>query len=162
MRQLFTLALSALCITAYAAGPQIKINVTTPGHIASYQLVSGSQVKVYPTETITAQGYVYDQNRWFYNNTGTPIQLSASFNMPTAAEFFPFQVIIGSCGQTEPTTAMWSKFHTDSVLNISANNARKDTCQGYGKFAGSGMVSITPISSYAYPAGVYTLQLHAT
>ncbi|MDF1796065.1 MAG: hypothetical protein P1U63_05965 [Coxiellaceae bacterium] len=157
MRQLFTLALSTLCITAYAAGPQIKINVATPGHIASYQLVAGSQVKVYPTEVILAQGYVFDQNRWFYNNSGAPIQLTASFSSPTGAKFFPFQVIIGSCGQLEPTTAMWSKFHTNSMLTISANNAKLSTCQG---FAGSGMISITPISDYKYPAGVYTLQLH--
>ncbi|MDF1655720.1 MAG: hypothetical protein P1U34_11470 [Coxiellaceae bacterium] len=161
MRSLSTLILSTLCVAAYAAGPQIRINVTTPGHIASYQLVSGSQVKVYPTGTTPAQGYVYDQNRWLYNTVGAPIQLTASFNKPAEAKYFPFQIIIGSCGQTEPTTALWSKFHTNSTLNISIKNAKQSTCRAYGKYAGSGFISITPISNYQYPIGVYTLQLHS-
>ncbi|MDF1759672.1 MAG: hypothetical protein P1U40_03955 [Coxiellaceae bacterium] len=160
MRQLFALGLSTLCISAYAAGPAIKINVTTPGHIASYQLVSGDNVKVYPTDIIPVHGYVYDQNRWFYNTIGAPIQLSGSFSMPADAKFFPFQIIIGSCGQSEPSTALWSKFHTNSTLDISANNAALTACQAGGKYAGSGLVSITPISDYKYPAGTYTLQLH--
>lgn len=164
MRQLISIVilLGAVSARAFAVGPALDIHVSTPGKIDYYQFIPGSTISVYPTTQTKVSGYVYQQDRWIYNTNGAPISLSGTFTMPAAASYFPFQVIIGSCGQNEPTTALWSKYHTDSILNISAINAQKSTCEAGGLFAGSGMISITPISGYQYPVGDYVLHLSST
>lgn len=163
MRKVLTICLSVVGVAAFADGPSIEISVTSPGHIYQYQLVPGGNVSVYPQKPQNVSGYVYDQDRWFYDNTGKPITLqppaTGGFTIPPYATHFPFQIIVQSCGQA-PTSAMWSDFHKHSKLEITGKNVLESTCQGGVGHAGDGLITITPIDGYQYPIGVYTIHFN--